>query len=241
MEREHRLESVHLRILAARQRGRIALEPAAMDGVGEGGVEIVEFRADQRAHLRVGPQAIGPGERQQAERLIVGVAPPVGERPVGLDQVDETRPPVARPAPLDQPREAVERQHRRRLVPAEQRRMGIDIDLPRLHPHPAGRVALGRAIGVEALDETAMAMIPALQVPERQRAVADPRQHPVDGGAFASGHAPPAFVPPACAGPAKSFTCCARSRRTTSTPSGESTTIRSSPPITTTGRVPART
>ncbi len=123
--------------------------------------------------LRVSRQSIHGREGEQHERMVVTVAERIDNRAIGRQQMHEPGPPVRALCPLQQVVESRQRDLAAFRIPAEIGRLGVAIDLPRLHTHPARRRAIRPPLNVQPLDKTAGCPVPALGLPQRKRMVDD--------------------------------------------------------------------
>ena len=90
MQRKHGFEQMHVRVLPAREfnaraAGRELLEEAAVQRIGEAMLHEVPGRVGELDHASVAGRAAIPGEREQHEGVVVGIARVVERRPFDRD------------------------------------------------------------------------------------------------------------------------------------------------------------
>ena len=136
--RDHRFEQMHVRILPPRHRHRQSFVNAAVRRAQLRFEEMAQ-RVDLGANLRVAIEPIDGCKRQQHERVVVGIAQRIQHRAVRLQRVDKAGLAVGGfrlgqkvLQPLQRDRAAVG-------IPAHLRRLGVAIDLARLHENPPRR------------------------------------------------------------------------------------------------------
>ena len=168
--RDHRFEQMHLRILPPRHRHRQSFVNAAMRRA-QLRVDEMAQRVDLGADLRVAIEPIDGCKSQQHERVIVGIAQRIQHRAVRLQRVHKAGLAVGGfrlgqkvIQPLQRDRAAVR-------IPAHLRRLGVAIDLARLHANPPRRQAIGAAVAIEPIDKAARLVVPAFGRPQRQAVV----------------------------------------------------------------------
>ena len=132
VHRQHRLESMHMRVLPPRLAWGNSFDEAAV-ARGEVAIDKVDGVVEIIPDLRVAADFRGPGQRQQDKHMIVRVAQRVGDRIVGRKDGHVSGLSVGRPIALDHECNAVHHETPTIDKPAKRRGMGIHIDLPRLH------------------------------------------------------------------------------------------------------------
>lgn len=176
---DHRLEQVHLRVLPPWRLRRQLLDEAAM-GRAQLAIEEQEAAVDLGADLRVAGQPQQGRLRQQHEGEVVGIALGIQHAAVGGGQMRKAVLGVGA-AQLQELLQPVQRDLPGVRVPVELGRLGIAVDLPRLHEGPARGVAVGRSVRAKPLDEAAMGGIPARRRPKGQGLFGHPGAEGGDG------------------------------------------------------------
>ena len=128
----------------------------------------VAQRVDLGADLRIAIEAIGGGQRQQDKGVIVGIAQRIQHRAIRLQRVDETRFAIGRFRLRQQMLQPLQRDGAAFGIPAHLRRLGVAVDLPRLHENPARRRTVRTAVRIEPIDEAARIVVPTFGRPQRQ-------------------------------------------------------------------------
>ena len=160
--RDHGFEQMHVRILPARHRRRQSLQKAAMRRA-QMRVQERQQRVDFGADLRVAVERINAGERQQHERVVIGIAQRVQHRAIGRQDVDKARMAVGGFRLGQEMIQPLQRDFAAFGIPAHLRCLGEAIDLPGLHEHATGRETIGAAVLIEPVDKAAASSDPSLR------------------------------------------------------------------------------
>ena len=177
MQREQRFEQMHVRVLPARQLHLAAprrelLEEAAVARIGEVRLHRLPGRVGKLDRARVMRRAEIPGEREQHEGVVVGVARIVERRALGRDRAKPAA--VRRARGADQKRKAVARGLAERRIAVEHIGVAEHVSEPRLHQRRAARAPDRAAQRVDLFGEAAGRIGDALQ-PERADVFEQPR------------------------------------------------------------------
>ena len=140
---------MHLRILPPRQRHRQSFVNAAMRRA-QLRIDEMAQRVDLGADLRVTIERIDGCQRQQHEGVVVGIAQRIQHRAVRLQRVDKARFAVGGFRLAQQMLQPLQRDRAAVGIPAHLRRLGVAIDLARLHEHPPRRRGIGAAVADRA-------------------------------------------------------------------------------------------
>ena len=152
--RDHRFEQMHLRILPPRQRHRQSLVNAAM-GRAQLRIDEMAQRVDLGADLRVAIERMDARQRQQHERVVVGIAQRIQHGAIRLQRVHKAGFAVGRFRLRQQVLQPLQRDRAAVGIPAHLRCLGVAIDLARLHENPPRRQAIGATVRIEPVDKAA--------------------------------------------------------------------------------------
>ncbi|MEY9615011.1 hypothetical protein ABIF21_007885 [Bradyrhizobium elkanii] len=144
------------------------------------GVEERQQRVDLGADLGVLVEAVDGREREQHEGMAVGVAQRIVHAALCGQAVDEARPAVRRPGLGQQVVQPLQRDRTSFRIPAELGRLGVAIDLARLHHDPARGGVIGCPVLVQPVDKAAGGAVPARGRPQRQGLANDAALQPRD-------------------------------------------------------------
>ena len=136
--RDHRFEQMHVRILPPRQRHRQSFVNAAVRRA-QLRVDEMAQRVDLGADLRVAIEPVDGGQRQQHEGVVVGIAQRIQHGAIRLQRVDEAGFAVGGFRLGQEVLQPLQRDRAAVGIPAHLRRLGVAIDLARLHENPARR------------------------------------------------------------------------------------------------------
>jgi hypothetical protein len=175
LEREVGLEQMHERILPLRARHRrVRVEHPAMACVEEMRLDERVGTFGEREQRVVARHAMEPRDGEQHERVRVRVAHVRDDPTAPVDREGEACLPRRLPGEV-----ATQRHHRALgelrtiVVPAQEMRLRVDVDLPRLHNGAMWHVDRPAAL-IEPLAETTVRRIEAECRPRRQRTAGDP-------------------------------------------------------------------
>ncbi|MGY4311328.1 hypothetical protein ACVWW1_000631 [Bradyrhizobium sp. JR3.5] len=144
------------------------------------GVEERQQRVDLGADLGVLVEAIGGRQRKQHEGMAVSVAQRVMHAAVRRQAEDEARPAIRRLGLGQQVVQPFQRDRAALGIPAHLGRLGVAIDLARLHKQAARRGVVGCPILMQPVDKAAARSVPADRRPQRQGVVDDAVLQPRD-------------------------------------------------------------
>ena len=151
---------------------RELLEEAAVARIGEARLHRLPGRVGKLDRARVMRRAEIPGEREQHEGVVVGVARIVERRAFGRDRAKPAA--VRRARGADEKRKAVARRLAERRIAVEHIGVAEHVSEPRLHQRGAARAPDRAAQRVDLLGEAAGRIGDALQ-PERADVFEQPR------------------------------------------------------------------
>ena len=140
----------------------------------------VTQRVDLGADLRIAIEPVDGGQRQQHEGVVVGIAQRIQHRAIRLQGVDEAGFAVGGFRLRQEVLQPLQRDCAAVGIPAHLRRLGVAIDLARLHEHPTRRQGIGAAVGIEPVDKAARLVVPAFGRPQRQAVVDHAKLQPRD-------------------------------------------------------------
>jgi hypothetical protein len=170
---------MHLRVLPPRQRDRQSFVHAAM-GRAQLRIDEMAQRVDLGANLRVTIERVDARQRQQHEGVVVGIAQRIQHGAIRGQGVDKARPAVRGFRFRQKMIQALQRNRAAVGIPAHLRRLGVAIDLARLHKHPARRQAVRAAVRIEPIDKAARYVVPAFGRPQRQALLDHAKLQPRD-------------------------------------------------------------
>ena len=186
VERAHRLEEMHMRVLPPGQAPGGAFVPAARRGQPvEGALEPGDLGADIRARRRQ------PGRRQQHEAEIIEIMRRRADRQIRRQPAGQVAAAGGKAPGHDKIEQALgpgpEIGGQRRADPGLAGERGKGIGLARLHPEPPVEIAPWPAGMVQRLPDGAGRRVPAGAGPERHRLVQQPAPQPPGRGAHRPG------------------------------------------------------
>ena len=165
--RDHGLEQMHLWILPTRPRRRQPFKKAAVRGA-ELRVHERKQRVNFGANLRVTIKRINSRERQQHERVVIGIAQGVQHGAVVRQGMDKSRPAFGTFRFGQKIIHSPESEFAALGIPAHLRSLRVAIDLSRLHKDAARRLTIGAAVLIQPVHEPAGRAIPSRVRPQGQ-------------------------------------------------------------------------
>ena len=129
-------------------------------GERRSGVEKCDQQLDLVSDLRIAAQLICARQRQQNERVVVGIAQRVEDIAVRIEQMHEARPAIGAPGFRQEIFEALDRELAALRIPTDFSGLGEAIDLPRLNPDSPGSQLIRPPLQIEPLHKSAPGLIP---------------------------------------------------------------------------------